>query len=355
MSGPQGDITITGAANEETGLFNSSDQGGGPAPGTITHTGSGFGVKSSLTPIFYQFFDNADIAEGALASTLGFTQGESSVTLTETDGLISGHGCATYGTVPGNADGFPHLHYVPASPHQRLIAMYHYKIERTSGTAGVGTSQMKGPRCSYDEEYNGTPRSTISFYHSHDCTELEYTNMGIITDLVNDGRDDAGDFPQGYKARFRANDFNLVEIDTDFGTVGNADGFIKPWHNGSRIGPFTGSGFDTDALEFRASSGELIEFPSIFPGLDGITPSDAYRVRITDYYIDNTPEIIVIGNASTWDACDDKIPLIPTSWANTSVTATMRKFPGVSPGGTVYSYVRNLAGTVSPGVAQVAI
>ncbi len=349
----QGNITITGTATD--GLFNSADQGGGPVPGTITHTGSGFGVKASLTPLFYQFFDNADITEGALASTLGFTQGESSVTVTETDGLITGHGCATYSTVAGLADGFPHLYYTLASGQTRTFVMYHYKIERISGTAGTGTAQMKGPRCSYDEEYNGEPRSTISFYHSHDCTELEYTNMGLITAAVNDGRDDAGDFPQGYKARFHANDFNLVEIDTYFGTVGNSDGFIKPFHNGSIIGPFTGSGFDTNALPFRVSSGELIEFPSIFPGLDGIVASDRYRIRIADYYIDNTPERIVIDSASTWAAAEVKIPLLPTAWADGSVSATMRPFPGVSTGGTVYSYVVNAAGVASAGVAQVAI
>ena len=238
---------------------------GGGGGSTITHTGS-FGTKASLAPLFYQFFDKTGFTEGALASTLGFTQGETSITLTKTDGLVSSTGCTTYTTVSGLTDGFPHLSYTPGAGQQRIFAMYQYKLVRSSGTAGTAAFQMKGPRNSTGAEYSGTPRSTISFYHLSDGSAISYTNMGLITATVNDGRDDFGGFPQGYKSLFRANDWNTVEIDTYFGTVGSSDGFIKPLYNGSIIGPFTGSGFDTDALPFRTASGDLIEYVSIFPG-----------------------------------------------------------------------------------------
>jgi hypothetical protein len=338
------------------GIYDGNYENGDWVPsGYIVHSGTGFGAKSSLEPLFYQFFDNADITEGALASTLGFTQGAASVTLTESDGIISGHGCATWTSTSGNADGFPHFYYTLASGQTRTFAMYQYKIERISGTDGSGNAQMKGPRASYGAEYSGTPRSTISFYHNHSCTALSYTNMGLITATVNDGSDDASSFPQTYKSRFRASDFNLVEIDTYFGTVGNSDGFIRPYHNGSVIGPFTNGGFNTDAMPLRATSNELIEYASIFPGLDGITPNDVYRVRVADYYIDNTPQRIVLGNASTWEACTNKIPLIPTAWSNTSVTAAMRAFPGIAAGQPVWSYVVNASGVASAGIERVAI
>lgn len=388
--------------------------GGGGGGGTITHTGS-FGIKSSLTPLFYQFFDNASFTEGALASTLGFTQGETSITLTKTDGLVTGSGCTTYGTVAGLTDGFPHLSYTPGAGQQRTFAMYYYKLDRTAGTAGTGPFQMKGPRGANDLEYDGTPRSTISFYHDRSASSLSFTNMGYIVDPfpiwvastpytsgtkiqnfdsgagvskawlcitsgtsagsggptgsgsnvtdgtahwqfmynVNDGRDDNGG-SEAYKSFFRANDWNMVEIDTYFGTVDNSDGYIKPLYNGSIVGPFTGTAFDTNAIPFRVASNQLIDYISIFPGVDSIAPNDTYRVRFCDYYVDNTPEIIVLGNASTWGACRWKIPLIPTAW-NGNVTATMRKFPGVITGGTVYSYVRDASGTVSSSQVQVAI
>lgn len=326
--------------------------------GEITHTGSGFGAKSSLTPLFYEFFDNADFTEGALASTLGFTQGASSLTLTETDGLIADHGCVTHTTTGSpDTDSYPHLYYVPASSHTRIFAMYNFKIERISGS-GTTPFQLKGPRNSDNVEYDGQPRSTISFYPTADCTALSYSNMGLITSATNNGRDDNGQYTQAYKARWRSADWNLVELETYFGTVGVADGYLHPRMNGAVIGPFqdaTPVAFDSEAMPFRQVSGDNIQYVSIFPGMDKSAAGDVMRMRVCDYYVDNTLERIVLGDASTWDACTQKVPLIPTAWADTSVTATMRKFPNVSPGGTVYSYVVNASGTVSAGVARTAI
>lgn len=338
-------------------LFNAAMRGGAPAGGgggsEITHTGSGFGTKSSLTPLFHQFFDNNDFAENDLASTLGFTQGESSIVLTKNDGLITGHGCTTYTTAGGSGSNYPHLYYTVTGGQVATYVMYQFKIERVAGSTESGAWQLKGPRSANDTEYVGTPRTTISFYPLADCSAISYTNMGLITATVNDGLDDNG-ISATYKDRWRANDWNTVEIATNFGSVGGSDGSIVPYLNGARIGPYVNGGFNTDALPLRAASNDLIDYASIHPGMD-TNSANQYRMRVCDYYIDTTPQRIVLGDASTWSACTKKIPLIPTAWSDTSVTATMRAFPGVSAGGTVYSYVVNASGTVSSGVARTAI
>lgn len=170
--------------------------------------------------------------------------------------------------------------------------------------------------------------------------------MGLITDTINDGRDDAGQSAT-YKTRFSANGWNLVEILTDFGDVNTSNGFIKPHFQGAQIGPFIDGGFNTDALQFRASSNQLMQFASLFPGLDSFTAGNEYTIRFAEHIIDDTPARIVVGNASTWGACTQKLYLFPTAWADTSVSAPWRAIPWASTGQTVWAYVVNDSGVVS--------
>jgi hypothetical protein len=56
-----------------------------------------------------------------------------------------------------------------------------------------------------------------------------------------------------------------------------------------------------------------------------------YIFRIADTYIDNTFARVMIGDASTWTACNAKEIFIPTAWSDTQITATVRL--GVMPDG----------------------
>lgn len=328
------------------GHFGSTAVASGGGSDTFTITGSGFGTRASLTPLFYRFFAPGEITDGVSAASYGYTVG-GTVTANTSDGYVSGSGSLLHESTLGAFDSFPHLYYVPSSDKAAIFQTYVYKLTRIAGTTDSGNFQMKGPRVSYSSEYTGVPRSTISFYHPSDCSAVSYTNLGFFN-VANagsggSGADDFGTSP-AYASRFRADGWNLVEDFTDFGSVGASDGYQRVYHNGSQVGPFSGV---SESIPFRSLSAHAIQYVSLFPGIDGFSTSNRYRVQFAEHVVDDTQARVVIGNASTWGACTQKHYMIPTAWNDTSVTAAWRTLAFATSGQTVYGYVVNAAGTVS--------
>src|SRR5574343_1887167 len=87
------------------------DTGGGT---TFTITGSGFGTRSSLTPLFYRFFAPGDVTDGASISGYGYNTyavGSPAGSFIDTsDGFVPGYGCIRHTTQLGAADSFPHIY-----------------------------------------------------------------------------------------------------------------------------------------------------------------------------------------------------------------------------------------------------
>lgn len=348
-----GTQSITVRATDPAGLYAEAPcavtvQAGA---GTFTIPGSNFGSRSQLAPLFYRFFAPGEISDGAVATAAGYSLGVGSVFCDVDAGYVPGNGCLTHTTTLGQQDSFPHLYWVPPTAKQGIFQSYAYRLTRVAGSVS-GTFQMKAPRTSYGTEYTGIPRVTSSFYHSLAADALSYTNMSAFA--PSEAGDDDFDVSSTYKTRFRPSGWNTVENWTDWGSVGAANGFQRIWLNGAQVGPFTNGGYNTEALAIRSSSAQLIEFVSLFPGLDfpGQTTSQ-WRVEFAEHYVDDTPARVVIGNAATWSACTHKQIMLPTAWSETSVTASWRPLGFASSGQTVYGYVVNSSGTVSPATALV--
>jgi len=76
-------------------------------------------------------------------------------------------------------------------------------------------------------------------------------------------------------------------------------------------------------------------------------PTGAY-VYFDDVYMDITWSRVMLGNASTFNACTHREPLIPTAWSTSSITAYFNQ-GSFSNGQNVYVFVVDSTGAASPG------
>lgn len=336
---------------------NVATSGGGGGGPTFTITGSGFGARASLTPLFYRFFVPGDFSNGASAATAGYGAAAvgdpAGVFIDTSDSFVSGYGCLKHETALGGFDSFPRLYPILAGLAERQIFQtFYFKAERLDGS-GTTPRQMKGPRCAYSAEYEGAPRVTCSFYLAEDLSAISYTYFTYFpaSNVESGGEhfDWAGN--QTYKSRWRAGGWNLVESWIDFGSVGAADGFERLYQNGAQIGPLNDGTFNTEAMAVRSSPAHLINYVSTFPGFDAFPTTSRFRFKFCEHVVDTTAARVVVGNASTWTACTHRQYMIPTLWTDGSVTASWRPLGFASSGQTVYGYVVNSSGTVSSATA----
>jgi len=77
---------------------------------------------------------------------------------------------------------------------------------------------------------------------------------------------------------------------------------------------------------------------------------DTAKAWFDDVYLATTQARVEIGNASTWSGCTHREIQIPTSWSSTSITIDFNQ-GNFADSTTVYLYVVDTAGNVSPGYA----
>jgi hypothetical protein len=330
-----------------------------PAGNTFAITGTGFGTKASLEPLFYRFFEPGSVTNGVTATSYGYAAtavGDPAGVFADTgDSLVSGYGCVKHETLLGSSDSFPHLYAdIDGLSERQVFQSYYYKSERIEGTGSDSTvRQMKGPRYAYATEYAGSPRITSSFWQPQAFETFGFTNVGYFDPSSAEAATDDNGGSETYKSRWRSGGWNLVESWADFGTVGEPDGFHRIWSNGATITPMTSGGFSTDEMSCRTSSSHLINFVSLFPGFDSFPSTMRFRFKFCEHVVDNTCARVVVGDASTWGACTHRQYMIPTSWSDTLVTAEWRPLGFASSTDTVYGYVVNSAGTVSSATSLV--
>jgi hypothetical protein len=105
-------------------------------------------------------------------------------------------------------------------------------------------------------------------------------------------------------------------------------GFFKWWENGSLKVDYKGK---TDPWSGTSRT----------VGLGGYARSqnNATQYRyFADILLDNTPQRVVIGNASSWASCTVREAQPTTAWADTSITATINQ-ASFADGTTAYAYV----------------
>lgn len=136
------------------------------------------------------------------------------------------------------------------------------------------------------------------------------------------------------------------EMQEKKGTIDTYDGSFKFWINGQRIANWTPKNVTTTYPTDTYCTLVLGDFWT-----DSV-PGKGYLNNVKDFlddvYMDKTWARAMIGNASTFDACTHREPLIPTAWSGTSITAYFNQgsFPN---GSKVYLFVIDSNGNASRG------
>ncbi len=338
--------------------------GGAPS---ITQTGTGFGTKASLTPLFWQRFDTTttgqDERAAGYADMRAYQTGSfTSVSVDMALGPQAGFGALKFLTGAGdvNRESFPHI-AIRGLNTPELYHSFWFKISRTVSGSATAAFQIKGPRAGHGASYGDDPKITSSFYPTADLTAYDYTNLSwrdsshIELGSIGGQADDNDQFPiPAYKTGFDFSGWNVIETWEKMNTVGSANGFQRVSINGSSV---TGMITTAENIQPQLNSGENFNYLYLIPGVDlPFTDSSQYQLLFSEHYVDSTPQRVVLCNASTWAACTKRIPLAITAWSDTSVTATMRKVPWATTGqtGVVWSFVVNASNTADSGVARTA-
>ena len=74
--------------------------------------------------------------------------------------------------------------------------------------------------------------------------------------------------------------------------------------------------------------------------------SDPATIDVDNIYIDNTPQRVEVGNASTWTACTHREIQIPSAWSSNSITFSVNQGAFTS-GQQAYLYVVDSTGAVN--------
>jgi hypothetical protein len=114
----------------------------------------------------------------------------------------------------------------------------------------------------------------------------------------------------------------------------SATGFFKWWENGALKVDYKGK---TDTWSGTSRTVAI----GGYARSQGVTTNWRY---FADIYLDNTPQRVVIGNASTWASCTTREVQPITAWSDTSITATINQ-ASFSDGTTAYMYVLDSANT----------
>jgi hypothetical protein len=210
---------------------------------------------------------------------------------------------------------------------------------------GSGAAQLKVMWLWYDNDnvgpvyaWNYTPGSYSYFYclNGSYCNSQwigcpEFGSCGIPNDI----------FVKGTWSRY------LFYF--DFKT--NATGVIEAWEINANHGRTRLTTSDPLTGVVTIAPGAPAFGRVYFPGFSRHTPSGTQRIFYDDLYVADGPGArarVEIGNQSSYSACTNLAIFTPTSWGDTSITATMRA-GSFGTSGTAWLFVTDANGVTSTG------
>jgi len=325
----------------------------GNVSGTFSHgnsiiiTGSGFGTKSPARPYVWADFESLSVGDDPSANS------------EYSSGSIAGNGGNSYPLVT-NAD-LPHprstksVRGIPYDGTKNAARLYSnlggankvYVFMRRKFASSTWFNKVTNYKYWRLWPSNGDQIDEVVVFHNYSAPFVyPYGNMGTRVSV------EGGTPAIAYQDVFTHppnNQWNIEEYLTSKSSLNASDGVFKMWMNGAkafsesvmnRTTGYNSSGFDQLSLENFWTNSAGAE------GLDN-PPLNGY-VYYDDVYIDTTWARVMIGNASTYDACTHREPLIPTAWGNGSITAYFNQ-GSFSNGQSVYLFVVDSNGNTSPG------
>lgn len=302
----------------------------------ITITGTGFGTKSPAKPLVWADFENGSVSENSSLSSGTLTStGETPYSLGTTNlphvrsknnvyGKANTGGTKTASTLFVNYSGSP---------------SYYFFVRRKFPVNTWSTVSNLKVFHGFPPVDSGT-NTTFNYHNFSNPHDPEYTNQGL--GIVHQ-------FGEGVGPYIKLDDsgaWTTWEYQEARGDIDVRNGPVKFWVNGNLKR-------NTDILnrttKYPASNYTSLQMTNYW---QVSVPGATYPVNGIDYiddlYVDQTWARVMIGNASTFDACTRREPLIPTEWSSTSIKAYFNQ-GAFSNGEKVYIYVVDSSGVPSLG------
>ena len=310
--------------------------------GSAVITGSDFGVKAVAAPMFYDDFEEGVDGDDVLDhTTKGWTThinpgGMNTITYTSDYVRANSTLCAKCNMIQPSSSNGAQLQ-MPAQPDtlDKVFLAFWCRVEW--GTPPTVQHQLKlwrimdsetdawGYRIIKDQLWTFTGGSKTAYYGVNVPT--------VQASIYHTHQTEAA----WYRVEFQAEQSGPNEY----------NGSVEIWHSVpsgpmDKVADLSNYRTTEDAMRWR-----MVSFGEGFTS--GIAEGATHWDQI---YLDNSWARVVIGNASTYDACTIREHFVPTAWSDTSITATV-KCGGLS--GTVYLYVVDADGVWNANGFQIVL
>ena len=301
--------------------------------GTITITGSGFGVKSPAKPYLWAPM-NGNMNPSALGVVSAWAQpATNEFTYTANCGPAAGTGCAA--GIPANgtsADAWAIPIYSPS----------YYGSGNDWNSYGQQTYVYRKSKRNFSYTNNGS--TNVKLIRMWGTSSSQFLTYPDFYWSVFNGRIGVEQIPQ-----ISTNDFTMVPA-----TVATAEGPVNQWYSEeyevkSNSGPTTADGdfrvainggadlmsfpnyqWENNTITLKAASGSggdgtmKVLYPVHFVYENGgnwIPAASGSQIWAADVYADTTWARVMVGNSPTFSATSDREIQIPVAWSNGSIQA----------------------------------
>lgn len=311
--------------------------------GTITISGSGFGTKSPAKPAIWAPFEGASVG---------------------LDSSLSSQSLDVDASYSQSAADNPHARSTKA-----IRAIVYDGTTKDSSPVGlIANADYTSLYVFNRRKYAGDffPWSGMNYKHFRVYPTasgfylpdwiLVYSNYGLLptgADRFATEVSGASYQPNMVESQATNNVWFTEEVQAKTNDLGSANGTVKVWRDGLQLFSKTNIVFQnaTSTGVFRKM---YVQNHATFLRIGGPEftydqppPTNAY-VYVDDLYMDITMARVMLGNASAFNACTHREPLIPTAWSTSSITAYFNQ-GAFSNGQNVYVFVVDSTGAASPG------
>lgn len=305
---------------------------------TITITGTGFGTKSPAKPTVWIDFEGKSLSANPSLSDSPDRFTSNTMYIASDTNPHSNSEYSAYGIMRTNGNKTTSNIGTTVNNTDKYYVFGRVKYE--AGTFQNLTNQkffwaLPGP--------GETPIDTRLQYHNFSNPHNpDATNSGL-------GWQWTGGTPQGGILKrvtgCENGEWCTHEIQDSRGDLNIANGITKWWLN-SVIK--LSSSTVKKTTKYPENYNKLIFTTFWTESIAGVVPANGSKHYYDDIYMDSTWSRVMIGNASTFDACTHREPLIPMEWSPTSIKAYFNQ-GAFTNGQSIYLFVVDSDGNSSSG------
>jgi PGF-pre-PGF domain-containing protein len=314
----------------------------------ITISGTGFGTKSTATPLFYDNFDSNDAGRQngntiptKNASHYGIwssSSGSEVATYTNTNqrGISTLSSYVHFWSEESHNSGFIQTNLTDS--HIPIVFFSYWIRISYANESGDGNVKMT-KFLDTSGNYGDTHDNLQDAWQLARAPNEAYMNVWATRDAQPSvWPDNSGSVNLGYHVPFDEW-YHLIWF-RKAGTSGNSDGSEWVIVNGVTLK-------NTNLMHNYETGNEWAILAICGNYIANYATMDVY-VQCDDIYIDNTWQSVWVGDASTWDNSTHREIQIPTEWSDEEINVTLNQGSFLN-GSTVYLFVVNSDGNTSDG------